>query len=101
MATRYNRHGWIPGKASESECRSCGASIPAGQTKCRFCLAKHLDVQDTLSPERDYLHIIHVLVKSRTFYGAVAKEPAAPSLLAKSNSDPAIDDYQLLYDLDE
>ncbi len=29
--------------ATESECQSCGASVPASQTKCRFCLANHLD----------------------------------------------------------
>ena len=27
---------------TDGECRSCGASVPDGQTKCRFCLANHL-----------------------------------------------------------
>jgi len=30
--------------AADGECRSCGASVPDGQTKCRFCLTNHLDV---------------------------------------------------------
>jgi len=34
-----------PNDATESntECRSCGASVPDGQTKCRFCLTNHLE----------------------------------------------------------
>ena len=88
-----------------AECTSCGASIPAGQTKCRFCLTNHLDaatdVQDTPDSECDLLHVIHALVESRTFYGAVAKGSAAASLLAKSDSDPAIDNCRPIYDLNE
>ncbi|WP_049804987.1 biosurfactant protein 1 [Natrinema pellirubrum] len=91
--------------ATTTECASCGASIPASQTKCRFCLSNHLDAptddQDTPDSECDILHVIHALVESRTFYGAVAKGSAAASLLAKSASDPAVDDCQLIYDLDE
>lgn len=91
--------------ATAAECTSCGASIPAGQTKCRFCLTNHLDEptvpRDTPDSEYDLLHIIHVLVEARSFYGAVAKGSAAASLLAKSESDPAVDDCQLIYDLDE
>jgi len=91
--------------ASVAECASCGASIPAGQTKCRFCLSNHLDAatddQDTPDSECDLLHVIHALVESRTFYGAVAKGSAAATLLANSESDPAVDDCQLIYDLDE
>jgi len=88
-----------------AECASCGTSIPAGQTKCRFCLTNHLDAltddQDTPDSECNLHHIIHVLVESRTFYGAVAKGSAAASLLAKSDSAPAVDDCQLIDDLDE
>ncbi|MDF9748540.1 hypothetical protein [Natrinema salsiterrestre] len=91
--------------APAAECDSCGASIPAGQSKCRFCLTNHLDEptvpRDTPDSEYDLLHIIHVLVEARSFYGAVAKGSAAASLLAKSESDPAVDDCQLIYDLDE
>ncbi|ALG83163.1 hypothetical protein HLASA_3095 (plasmid) [Halanaeroarchaeum sulfurireducens] len=91
--------------ATAAECVSCGASIPAGQTKCRFCLTNHLeastDAQDTPDSECNLLHVIHALVESRTFYGAVAKGSAAASLLAKSNSDSAVGDCQLIYDLDE
>jgi len=80
-------------------------SIPVGQTKCRFCLTNHLDpatdYQDTPDSECDILHVIHALVESPTFYGAVAKGSAAASLLAKSASDPAVDDCQPIYDLDE
>ncbi len=36
--------GGCPDEPSDTgaECQSCGASIPAGQTKCRFCLTNHL-----------------------------------------------------------
>jgi len=27
---------------TDGECRSCEASVPDGQTKCRFCLTNHL-----------------------------------------------------------
>ncbi|WP_167599502.1 biosurfactant protein 1 [Halorussus marinus] len=91
--------------APTAECASCGASIRAEQTKCRFCLSNHLDApvddQDTPDSECDLLHVIHALVESRSFYGAVAKGSAAASLLAKSESDPVVDDCQLIYDLDE
>jgi len=91
--------------ATAAECASCGTSIPAGLTKCRFCLTNHLDAvfddQDTPDSKCNILHIVHVLVESRTFYGAVAKGSAAASLLAKSGSDPVVDDCQLIYDLDE
>lgn len=91
--------------ATTAECASCGTSIPAGQTKCRFCLTNHLDAptdaQDTPDSECNLLHVIHALVESRTFYGAVAKGSAAASLLAKDSSNPAVDDCQLIYDLDE
>lgn len=91
--------------AAAAECDSCGTAIPTGQMKCRFCLTNHLDAptddQDTPDSECDLLHVIHILVESRTFYGAVAKGSAAASLLANSGSDPAVDDCQLIYDLDE
>jgi len=91
--------------AASAECSSCGTSIAAGQTKCRFCLTNHLDAptddQDTPDSECDILHIIHMVVEASTFYGAVAKGSAAASLLAKSDSDPAVTDCQLIYDLDE
>ena len=91
--------------ATAAECDSCGISIPAGQTKCRFCLTNHLDAptdaQDTPDSECDLLHVIHALVESQTFYGAVAKGSAAASLLAKLDSDSSVDDCQLIYDLDE
>jgi ribosomal protein L40E len=91
--------------ATMAECTSCGTSIPTSQTKCRFCLTNHLDAstdeQDTPGSEYDLLNIIYTLVESRTFYGAVAKGSAAASLLAKSDSCPVVDDFQLIYDLDE
>ena len=90
--------------ADESECASCGASIPAGQSKCRFCLTNHLeatDDQDTSTAERTLLHIIHIAVEASTFYGAVGKGSAAATLLAKADHDPVVDDCKLIYDLDE
>ncbi|AEN07782.1 hypothetical protein Halar_0545 (plasmid) [halophilic archaeon DL31] len=90
--------------AAVTECDSCGASIPTGQSKCRFCLTNHLegaDDQDTSAPGWSFLHIVQMLVEASTFYGAVAKGSAAATLLSKSESDPAVDDCQLIYDLDE
>jgi hypothetical protein len=90
--------------AGETECDSCGTSIPAGQSKCRFCLTNHLeaaDDQNTLTAERTLLHIIHIVVEASTFYGAVGKGSAAATLLAKADDDPVVDDCKLIYDLDE
>ena len=42
-----------------------------------------------------------LVVESTTFYGAVAKGGAAATLLAANEADPAVDDYTLIYDLDE
>jgi len=90
--------------ADETECDSCGASIPAGQSKCRFCLTNHLeaaDGQDTSTAETTLLHVIHIIVEASTFYGAVGKGSAAATLLAKADDDPGVDDCKLIYDLDE
>jgi len=90
--------------ADESECASCGASIPADQSKCRFCLTNHLEVADeqgTSNAERTLLHVIQVLVEASTFYAAIAKGAAAATLLAKADGDPGVDDCQLIYDFDE
>ena len=87
---------------SESECESCGASIPTGQSKCRFCLMNHLDAagdQDPSDAEWTLLHIVQMLVEASTFYGAVAKGSAAASFLEKADGDPAVDDCQLIDDL--
>jgi hypothetical protein len=35
------------------------------------------------------------------FYAAVAKGSAAATLLSKSDKDPAVDDCEMIYDLDE
>ena len=37
--------------AAATECESCGAPIPAGQSKCRFCLTNHLDDEATSTDE--------------------------------------------------
>ena len=36
---------------TDGECRSCGVSVPDGQTKCRFCLTNHLDGDATSTNE--------------------------------------------------
>ena len=90
--------------ADETECASCGASIPAGQSKCRFCLTNHLegaDDQDTSTAECTLLHVVQLLVEASTFYGAVGKGSAAATLLAKGDDDPVVDDCKLIYDLDK
>ena len=90
--------------AADGECRSCGASVPDGQTKCRFCFSNHLGSDATSTNEAastTVLGIVHLVVESTTFYGAVAKGGAAATLLSANEAEPAIDDYTLIYDLDE
>ena len=90
--------------AAATECESCGASIPADESKCRFCLTNHLeaaDEQGTSNAERTLLHVIQLLVEASTFYSAVAKGSAAATLLAEVDGDPVVDDCKLIYDLDE
>jgi len=90
--------------AADGECRSCGVSVPDGQTKCRFCLTNHLGDDATSTNETastTFLGIIHLVVESTTFYGAVAKGGAAANLLSANDAEPAVDDYSLIYDLDE
>jgi len=90
--------------ATDDECRSCGASVPDGQTKCRFCLTNHLGSDATSTDEpasTTFLSIVHLVVESTTFYGAVAKGGAAANLLSANEAEPAVDDYTLIYDLDE
>jgi hypothetical protein len=90
--------------AAETECDSCGASIPAGQSKCRFCLTNHLGneaIGTDQAADPTLLGIVHLVVKSTTYYGAVAKGGAAANLLTSNDAEPAVDDYTLIYDLDE
>jgi len=89
---------------TDGECQSCGASVPNGQTKCRFCLTNHLGSDATSTNESastTFLGIVHLVVESTTFYGAVAKGGAAANLLSANDAEPAVDDYTLIYDLDE
>jgi hypothetical protein len=89
---------------TDGECKSCGASVPDGQTKCRFCLTNHLGSDATSTNETastTYIGIVHLIVESTTFYGAVAKGGAAANLLSANQAEPAVDDYTLIYDLDE
>jgi len=89
---------------TETECASCGTSIPATQTKCEFCLTYHLDSpddkQNRSNSESKLLHVVHFLVGASTFYAAVAKGSAAATLLSKPNKDPAVDECLMIYDLD-
>ncbi len=91
-------------RSARNECSSCGASIPANCTKCRFCLSNHLDgtSDDSRTPDTEWalLHVVHLLVEASTFYAAVAKGAAAARLLTKADRDPAVDNCQLIYDLD-
>ena len=90
---------------TESECASCGTSIPATQTKCEFCLTYHLERSDAeqnrSTDEPTLLHVVHLLVEASTFYAAVAKVSAAATLLSKPDKDPAVDECLMIYDLDE
>ncbi len=89
---------------TESECASCETSIPATQTKCKFCLTYHLegsdDEQNRSNSESTLLHVVHFLVEASTFYAAVAKGSAAATLLSKRDKDPAVDECLMIYDLE-
>jgi len=43
-------------RSTRCECSSCGASIPANRTKCRFCLSNHLDgtSDDSRTPDTEW-----------------------------------------------
>ncbi|MFA9427302.1 hypothetical protein [Natronorubrum sp. A-ect3] len=90
---------------TDTECRSCGAPIPADQTKCLFCLTNHLEdtssETDTTAPEWTLLGVVHMLVESSTFYGAVAKGGAAATLLASSVAESTVNDCTIIYDLED
>jgi hypothetical protein len=91
--------------ATESECSSCGASIPVSRTKCRLCLVNHPDSseekQSTSDTEWTLLHVVHFVVEASTFDSAVAKGTAAAGLLVKADRDSAVDDCQLISEFDE
>ncbi len=100
------RTGGYPDEPTDTgeKCWSCGASIPADRTKCRFCLTHHLGDEATNTDETadaTLLGIVHLVVDSTTFYGAVAKGGAATKLIASSEAKQAVDDCTLIYDLDE
>ncbi len=90
---------------TDTECRSCGAPIPADRTKCLFCLANHLEdcSSETDAPATEWtlLGVVHMLVESSTFYGAVAKGAAAATLLASSATESTVDDCTIIYDLED
>ncbi|ELZ15686.1 biosurfactant protein 1 [Natrinema limicola] len=89
----------------DTECRSCGAPIPADRTKCLFCLTNHLEdsSSETDAPATEWtlLGVVHMLVESSTFYGAVAKGAAAATLLASNATEQAVDDCTIIYDLED
>ncbi|TMT79072.1 hypothetical protein E2L06_19825 [Haloterrigena sp. H1] len=90
---------------TDTECRSCDAPIPADQTKCLFCLTNHLEnsSSETDAPATEWtlFGVVHMLVESSTFYGAVAKGAAAAALLASSATESTIDDCTIIYDLED
>ena len=48
-----------------------------------------------------FLGIVHPVVESTTFYGAIAKGSAAANLPSVNEAELAVDDYTLIYNLDE
>ncbi|MFC6616270.1 hypothetical protein ACFQAS_15300 [Halopenitus salinus] len=94
-----------PASDTRSKCRSCGIPIPPRQKKCRLCLTEHLeeDAADTETPSTTWslVGVVHMLVESRSFLGAIAKGGAAASLLASNHAEPTVDDCTLIYDLRE
>jgi len=97
--------GGYPDEPSDPdvECQSCGASIPADQSKCQFCLEHKLDATSEPNPTNTgwaLSGVIQFLVESKTFYGAVAKGAAAATLLTATHDEP-VDDCTLIYGLDD
>ena len=88
---------------TDRTCVSCGASIPAEQRKCRFCLDHELDVASEAGAgdtEQTLRGVIQFLVEAGMFYAAVAKGVAAASLLTSAPDEP-FDDCTLIYDLED
>ena len=88
---------------TDRTCASCGASIPAEQRKCRFCLDHELDVASESGAgdtEQTLRGVIQFIVDAGTFYAAVAKGAAAASLLTSAPDEP-VDDCTLIYDLED
>jgi len=88
---------------TDRTCVSCGAPVASSQRKCRFCLEHELDAASAsgaASSEQTLRGVIHFLVESGTFYGAVAKGTAAATLLTSTHDEP-ITDCTLIYGLDD
>jgi len=104
VATETDGYPDTPTEA-DTECRSCGAPITADRTKCLFCLTNHLEdtASETDAPATEWtlLGVIHMLVESSTFYGAVAKGAAAATLLASNATESTVDDCTIIYDLED
>ncbi|WP_254538712.1 hypothetical protein [Halomarina litorea] len=86
------------------ECRSCGASVPSGQTKCRFCLSNHIDPSNSRASsttEWRLLHAVHFLVEASSADSALAKGAAAAELLADGDADAVVGDCRLVDAFDE
>ena len=88
-------------RESESDCRSCGASIPSDQTKCQFCLSKHIEPidEDASRSAEVLLSVVFIVTDARSYYEAVAKGTAACRQLV--TDEGPIDGYQLVYDIDD
>ncbi|RKD86299.1 hypothetical protein ATJ93_4628, partial [Halopiger aswanensis] len=88
-------------RETESECRSCSASIPSNRTKCLFCLTERIDPPDEATGEsaENLLSVVFIVVPARTRYEAVAKGTVACRKLVAD--DGPIDGYQLVADIDK
>ena len=86
---------------STPKCRSCGASIPAGRTKCRFCLSNHVEPLDIdgIADETALLHVVHMVVPAASQYAAVAKGTTAASFVPRN--DKTITRCDLIAGLDD
>ena len=61
---------------TDGECRSCGASVPDGQTKCRFCLTNHLGSDDTSTDE-----LLDILKKTCGYQSRIVADSAERRLI--------------------
>lgn len=87
----------------DAECRSCGATIPASQSKCRFCLTNRLGdstAETDGSLDQTLQHVIFVLVEATSSYEGLAKGRAAAAFVESNADEPAMDECRLINDLD-
>jgi len=72
LRTRRVRYGSreTEEREAESDCHSCGASVPSDQTKCQFCLSEHIEPidEDASRSAEVLLTVVFIITGARTDY---------------------------------